>query len=66
MAEAGFSWRAEYGLFSLSERGLPHLLAYLANQEIHHQDGTVIRGLEYDGSSMARPFAHNDVTINRP
>ncbi|MGE3311539.1 MAG: IS200/IS605 family transposase [Limisphaerales bacterium] len=34
---AGFGWQNGYGAFSVSQSGLPTVMAYIANQEAHHR-----------------------------
>jgi putative transposase len=47
MTEAtGFTWQAEYGALSLTERALPMVVAYVQNQKQHHAEDTLILGLE--------------------
>jgi len=41
-----FRWQGAYGAFSVSRRSLGPVEAYIANQERHHADGTLIRVLE--------------------
>lgn len=36
-ALAGFGWQNGYGAFSVSQSGLPTVMAYIANQEEHHR-----------------------------
>lgn len=51
LAEDGFCWQGEYGVFSFGELALSEVVAYLANQEAHHRNNTLIRGLEYTGET---------------
>ena len=44
--ETSFTWQAGYGVFSLSEKALPGVLSYLANQKTHHETGDLWPGLE--------------------
>jgi REP element-mobilizing transposase RayT len=41
-----FRWQAEYGAFSFDRKRLPRIIAYVANQKEHHQQGTLIQVLE--------------------
>jgi putative transposase len=41
-----FRRQGSYGAFSVSRRGIPKVRAYIADQERHHADGTVIHALE--------------------
>ncbi len=45
-ADGTFAWQKEYGIYSISERGLENACEYVNNQEQHHAAGTVIPGLE--------------------
>lgn len=36
-----FGWQNEYGIFSFSERSLPDVAAYIANQREHHANNTL-------------------------
>jgi len=42
-----FKWQGAYGAFTLTKRAVPHVRAYVLNQEQHHRDGTLYRELEY-------------------
>jgi REP element-mobilizing transposase RayT len=35
-----FRWQSEYGMFSVSESGVPELRRYIRNQKEHHRDMT--------------------------
>jgi putative transposase len=41
-----FRWQGSYGAFTVSERGLERVRAYVLNQEAHHRDGTTHPWLE--------------------
>ncbi len=41
-----FAWQAEYGVFSLGERAMPDVLAYIQNQRERHGNGELWAGLE--------------------
>jgi putative transposase len=41
-----FRWQGGYGAFTVSQRGLDHVQAYVLNQEAHHRDGTTHPWLE--------------------
>ena len=41
-----FSWQAEYGLFSFSEKVLPKIVNYVKNQKKHHTENTLKIGME--------------------
>ncbi len=34
---ANFHWQAGYGVFSVSQSGVPQVIEYIANQEEHHR-----------------------------
>jgi putative transposase len=36
-----FSWQEGYGAFSYSKRDVPHVIAYIENQEAHHRKLTL-------------------------
>jgi putative transposase len=44
-----FVWQEEYAVFSLDAKRLPHHVAYVDNQKIHHARATVIPALERTG-----------------
>ena len=37
---ANFGWQSGYGAFSISKGVVPHVIAYIANQEEHHKTVT--------------------------
>jgi putative transposase len=41
-----FRWQGSYSAFTVSERGLEHVRAYILNQEAHHRDGSTHPSLE--------------------
>jgi putative transposase len=41
-----FAWQKGYGIFSVSERGLPEAIAYVKRQKERHQAGTTVARLE--------------------
>ena len=41
-----FSWQEGYGVFSLGRKQLNTAIIYVEKQKIHHQERTVITGLE--------------------
>jgi putative transposase len=41
-----FRWQGSYGAFTVSQRGLDRIRAYVLNQEAHHRDGTTVAVLE--------------------
>jgi REP element-mobilizing transposase RayT len=45
---AGFRWQGSYGAFSVSERIVPRVRRYIANQEEHHRRGALHRAYEPD------------------
>ncbi len=44
--QTDFQWQAEYGVVSLGESQLDRVIRYIGNQRAHHQEGSVIAGLE--------------------
>jgi len=46
-----FFWQDEYSIFSLDAKRLPHHVAYVENQKLHHARSTVIPALERTGES---------------
>jgi putative transposase len=36
-----FQWQEGYGVFTVSEKSLPHVLDYISKQKQHHQLGTI-------------------------
>ena len=36
-----FSWQHGYGVFSVGQKGVPRVVAYIANQKQHHADNDV-------------------------
>jgi REP element-mobilizing transposase RayT len=44
----GFRWQGSYGAFSISERIVPRVRRYIANQEQHHRRGALHRAYEPD------------------
>ena len=44
-----FSWQGGYGVFSFGQKQLDWAIAYVKNQKIHHQNGSIILALEKDG-----------------
>jgi putative transposase len=46
VSDRSFAWQAEYGVLSVSERGLPDLVEYIKNQKRHHAQDMLIEGLE--------------------
>jgi putative transposase len=44
-----FFWQDEYSIFSLDAKRLPHHVAYVENQKLHHARSTVIPALERTG-----------------
>jgi putative transposase len=49
----GFAWQAEYGVVSFGGRQLARAVGYVLRQREHHQDGTVVPGLERVGTEPA-------------
>ncbi len=47
-SELAFAWQSGYGVFTLGGKQLEIAKAYVANQKIHHQQGTTIKLLEID------------------
>jgi len=47
-----FYWQEEYAVFSLDAKRLPHHVAYVDNQKIHHARATVIPALERTGEDQ--------------
>ncbi len=41
-----FAWQAGYGVMSISERGLLHVIQYINQQKIHHLASSTIESLE--------------------
>jgi putative transposase len=41
-----FRWQGGYGAFTLTKRAVPHVRAFVMNQEAHHHAGTLYRELE--------------------
>lgn len=41
-----FAWQAEYGVLTISERHLPIVVGYVANQQQHHATNTLNQHLE--------------------
>ena len=56
-----FSWQAEYGVYSFSERVLPGVVAYVRNQEARHAAADLWPGFEQTESSIpaGEPFRRN-------
>jgi putative transposase len=48
-----FSWQDEYSVFSLDAKRLPHHVAYVENQKLHHARATVIPALERTGEESS-------------
>jgi putative transposase len=48
-----FFWQDEYAVFSLDAKRLPHHVAYVANQKVHHARATMIPALEHTGESSS-------------
>jgi putative transposase len=46
LPDLAFRWQAEYGVLSLSERGLPAVTNYAVNQRERHQTGQLLAPLE--------------------
>ena len=46
-----FFWQDEYSIFSLDAKRLPHHVAYVENQKLHHARSTLIPALEKTGDS---------------
>lgn len=44
---SGFYWQSGYGALSLSEKGIPFVKTYIANQKQHHARNRVLDVLEY-------------------
>jgi putative transposase len=42
----GFAWQGGYGVFPVAPQALPKVIAYIENQEIHHQEQTTNELLE--------------------
>jgi putative transposase len=61
-----FAWQAEYGVHSFSEQALPKVVAYVANQHVHHAANTLWAGLERStnapGRSTSRRLQPTSVT----
>jgi putative transposase len=55
-----FAWQREYGVFSLGQSQLEQAIKYVQNQQVHHADGTVIRGLERDWRQINQPTFHSN------
>jgi len=56
-----FAWQEGYGVFTISERGLPRAIDYVRCQKEHHRAGTISARLERfsdadDGPLIAPPF----------
>ncbi|MEX0269383.1 IS200/IS605 family transposase [Leptolyngbyaceae cyanobacterium UHCC 1019] len=45
-ASKNFCWQAGYGVFSLGRKQLEQAVAYVDNQKLHHDQGTLISALE--------------------
>ncbi|HEU0297942.1 MAG TPA: IS200/IS605 family transposase [Longimicrobium sp.] len=41
-----FKWQGAYGAFTISQRSVERVRAYVLNQEAHHRDGTTLPALE--------------------
>ncbi|HEX2077584.1 MAG TPA: IS200/IS605 family transposase [Longimicrobium sp.] len=41
-----FKWQGAYGAFTVSQRSVERVRAYVLNQEAHHRDGTTLHALE--------------------
>ena len=41
-----FAWQSEYGVFSFSEKALPHVIEYVKNQKRHHTANRLINAYE--------------------
>jgi REP element-mobilizing transposase RayT len=46
MSQTKFVWQRGYGVFSLGSKQLAEAVAYVLDQKMHHQRGTVIPALE--------------------
>ena len=46
--EQKFAWQNEYGVFSLGGKQLETAIVYVCNQKEHHQERSLIHGLEPD------------------
>lgn len=43
LVKGKFEWQEGYGAFSYSKSSLPKLIAYVKNQELHHQTKTFLQ-----------------------
>lgn len=43
-----FHWQADYGVHTVSESHVPHIINYIRNQQQHHADRTIDPRLESD------------------
>jgi REP element-mobilizing transposase RayT len=48
-----FFWQDEYAVFSLDAKRLPHHVAYVDNQKLHHARATTIPALERTGDDSS-------------
>src|SRR3990167_9071863 len=56
-----FYWQHGYGALSLSEKGIPFVKKYIANQKQHHADNRVLDVLEY--TPMDEPNQPRDLSL---
>jgi putative transposase len=56
-----FKWQGSYGAFTISQRSVCQVCAYILNQKAHHADSTLINALEYCADS-ANPDDAPDTT----
>jgi putative transposase len=48
IAGNAFAWQGGYGVFSFGQKQLDWAIAYVQNQKIHHQNGSIVLSLEKD------------------
>jgi putative transposase len=60
--ETVFAWQAEYGVYSITERALPEVVAYIHNQETRHAAHNLWSGFE----QMESPVPSKSLTSPNP
>ena len=61
LGNKSFYWQHGYGALSLSEKGIPFVKKYIANQKQHHADNRVLDVLEY--TPMDEPNQPRDLSL---
>ena len=55
-----FGWQRGYGVFSLGSKQLDDAIAYVQNQKVHHDNGSIRPLLERDDAEDDGPSVWND------